>query len=198
MAIMLEAGDRAPSFTLQDQDGATHRLSDYRGRTAVLYFYPRDFTPGCTKQACSLRDSEAAILEAGAVVLGVSTDDAESHQRFRAEHGLRFPLLVDAGAKVATRYGAWGEKTLYGAQEHRYDARDVHHRAGRQAAAGLEAREGGGPRRGRAQGAAGAPGYERGRVGFLREAAAAPRRRGLAREGRIRGEARRRRDRPTR
>ena len=114
MAIMLEAGDRAPSFTLQDQDGATHRLSDYRGRTAVLYFYPRDFTPGCTKQACSLRDSEAAILEVGAVVLGVSTDDAESHQRFRAEHGLRFPLLVDAGAKVATRYGAWGEKTLYG------------------------------------------------------------------------------------
>ncbi|MDA1061653.1 MAG: thioredoxin-dependent thiol peroxidase [Chloroflexi bacterium] len=114
MATTLEAGDRAPSFTLQDQDGTTHRLSDYEGRTVVLYFYPRDFTPGCTKQACSLRDTEAEILEAGAVVLGVSTDDAESHQRFRAEHSLRFPLLVDAGAKVSTRYGAWGEKTLYG------------------------------------------------------------------------------------
>ena len=114
MAITLEAGDRAPAFTLKDQDGRTHRLRDYRGRTVVLYFYPRDFTPGCTKQACSLRDSETEILEAGAVVLGASTDDADSHQRFRAEYSLRFPLLVDAGAKVATRYGAWGEKTLYG------------------------------------------------------------------------------------
>ena len=115
MAITLEAGDRAPSFTLQDQDGQTHRLGDYRDRTVVLYFYPRDFyprdfyprdfyprdfTPGCTTQACALRDAEAAIFEAGAVVLGVSTDDADSHQRFRSEHSLRFPLLVDSGAKV--------------------------------------------------------------------------------------------------
>ena len=113
MAITLEAGDRAPSFTLQDQDGQTHRLGDYRDRTVVLYFYPRDFTPGCTTQACALRDAEAAILEAGAVVLGVSTDDADSHQRFRSEHSLRFPLLVDSGAKVSTRYGAWGEKRRY-------------------------------------------------------------------------------------
>ena len=114
MAITLAAGDRAPSFTLKDQDGETHRLADYRGRTVVLYFYPRDMTSGCTKQACSFRDTLPDIEALGAVVLGVSVDDAESHRRFRAEHRLNFPLLVDRGAKVATRYGAWGEKTLYG------------------------------------------------------------------------------------
>ena len=114
MAITLEAGDRAPAFTLKDQDGNVHRLRDYRGRTVVLYFYPRDFTSGCTTQACSLRDANDDIAAKGAAVLGVSVDDAASHQRFREEHHLRFPLLVDAGAKVATRYGSWGEKTLYG------------------------------------------------------------------------------------
>lgn len=114
MAITLEAGDRAPAFTLTDQDGEKHRLRDYRGRTVVLYFYPRDETPGCTKQACSFRDHLAEIEATGAVVLGVSTDDAASHRDFRAHHSLTFPLLVDRGAKVATRYGAWGEKTLYG------------------------------------------------------------------------------------
>ena len=114
MAITLEAGDRAPAFTLPDQDGATHRLSDYRGRTVVLYFYPRDFTPGCTTQACSLRDTNEEIAAEGAVILGVSTDDADSHRRFREEHGLNFRLLSDVGAKVSTRYGSWGEKTLYG------------------------------------------------------------------------------------
>ena len=112
--ITLEAGDRAPAFTLQDQDGVMHRLADYRGRTVVLYFYPRDETPGCTKEACSFRDRHAELLAAGAVVLGVSTDDAESHRRFRERHALPFPLLVDGDAKVATRYGAWGEKVLYG------------------------------------------------------------------------------------
>ena len=114
MAITLEPGDRAPAFTLKDQDGAVQRLRDYRGRTVVLYFYPRDFTSGCTKQACSLRDVEGEIGAEGAVILGVSVDDAESHQRFRERHNLRFPLLVDERAKVSTRYGAWGEKTLYG------------------------------------------------------------------------------------
>lgn len=114
MAITLEAGDRAPAFTLKDQDGQTHRLSDYRGQTVVLYFYPRDFTSGCTKQACSLRDINDEIAAEGAVILGVSVDDAESHRKFREQHKLRFPLLVDDGAKVATRYGSWGEKTLYG------------------------------------------------------------------------------------
>jgi peroxiredoxin Q/BCP len=114
VAVTLEAGERAPAFSLPDQDGKTHRLADYRGRTVVLYFYPRDDTPGCTAEACSFRDQEPAIQAQGAVVLGVSTDDAASHQRFRAKHGLPFPLLVDRDAKVAERYGAWGEKTLYG------------------------------------------------------------------------------------
>ena len=114
MAVTLEAGDRAPAFALRDQDGNMHRLSDYRGRTVVLYFYPRDETPGCTAEACSFRDHFDEITEEGAVILGVSTDSAASHQKFRAKHDLPFPLLVDADAKVATVYGAWGEKTLYG------------------------------------------------------------------------------------
>ena len=114
MPVTLAAGDPAPAFALPDQDGAAHRLEDYAGRTVVLYFYPRDFTPGCASEACSFRDAHAEIAAAGAVVLGVSTDDADSHRRFREEHGLPFPLLVDAAAEVASRYGAWGEKTLYG------------------------------------------------------------------------------------
>lgn len=114
MAVTLEAGDQAPDFALPDEDGVVHRLSDYAGRTVVLYFYPKDDTPGCTAEACSFRDNYGAIQAAGAVVLGVSVDDADSHRRFRAKHQLPFPLLIDEGAQVATRYGAWGEKTLYG------------------------------------------------------------------------------------
>ncbi len=114
MAITLGAGDAAPDFALADQDGAIHSLAGYRGRTVVLYFYPRDETPGCTVQACSFRDSHAEILAEGAIVLGVSRDDAESHSDFRERQRLQFPLLVDADANVATRYGAWGEKVLYG------------------------------------------------------------------------------------
>jgi peroxiredoxin Q/BCP len=114
MAITLEAGDRAPAFTLKDQDGRTHRLADYAGKTVVLYFYPKDDTPGCTKEACSFRDHHGEILAKGAVVLGVSADSEASHAKFRDKYGLPFPLLADEGAKVATKYGAWGEKTLYG------------------------------------------------------------------------------------
>ncbi|MEI6664691.1 MAG: thioredoxin-dependent thiol peroxidase [Chloroflexota bacterium] len=114
MAVTLEAGDKAPTFSLPDQDGTTHKLADYAGKTVVLYFYPKDMTGGCTAQACSLRDVNAEIAAEGAVVLGVSTDTAESHQQFRAMHQLPFTLLVDEGAKVATRYGSWGEKVLYG------------------------------------------------------------------------------------
>lgn len=114
MAITLAAGDTPPDFELRDQDGNAHRLADYRGRTVVLYFYPRDNTPGCTKQACGFRDQHEAIGAEGAVVLGVSTDTAASHAQFREQHGLPFPLLVDEDAAVATAYGAWGEKTLYG------------------------------------------------------------------------------------
>lgn len=114
MAITLAAGDAAPDFELRDQDGAVHRLADYRGRTVVLYFYPRDETPGCTIEACSFRDAHEEIAAEGAVVLGVSRDDAESHRGFREHHGLPFPLLVDEDARVASAYGAWGEKVLYG------------------------------------------------------------------------------------
>ena len=114
MPVTLSRGDFAPNFELADQDGRVHRLADYAGQTVVLYFYPRDDTPGCTKQACSFRDELPAIAAGGAVVLGVSTDSADAHQRFREKHRLNFPLLVDAEAEVATRYGAWGEKILYG------------------------------------------------------------------------------------
>ena len=114
MPVTLAKGDPAPDFQLADQDGNVHKLGDYAGQTVVLYFYPRDDTPGCTKQACSFRDDLAEISAEGAVVLGVSTDTAESHQKFIAKHELNFPLLVDTEAEVATRYGAWGEKVLYG------------------------------------------------------------------------------------
>ena len=114
VSITLAAGDAAPEFDLPDQDGNAHRLTNYRGSTIVLYFYPRDETPGCTIQACSFRDAHAEIAAEGAVVLGVSGDDARSHQSFRQNHALPFPLLVDEGAAVAREYGAWGEKVLYG------------------------------------------------------------------------------------
>lgn len=114
MAITLAAGDTAPAFDLPDQDGNVHRLAEYRGRTVVVYFYPRDETPGCTAQACSFRDALDEIAAEGAVVLGISADDAQSHRSFRDNHGLPFPLLVDEDAGVAKEYGAWGEKVFYG------------------------------------------------------------------------------------
>ena len=95
-------------FALSDQDGAIHSLAGYWGRTVVLYFYPRDETPGCTTQACSFRDHHAEILDEGAIVLGVSRDDADSHRDFRERRRLPFPLLVDAEATVSERYGALG------------------------------------------------------------------------------------------
>lgn len=114
MAITLEVGDAAPEFDLPDQTGEMHSLAKYKGKTVVLYFYPKDETPGCIKQACSLRDNHQDILGEGAVVLGLSADSAESHRGFVENHSLPFPLLVDETADVATRFGSWGEKTLYG------------------------------------------------------------------------------------
>lgn len=114
VAITLAPGDPAPEFELPDQDGNVHRLTEYRGGTVVLYFYPRDDTPGCTAQACSFRDAHDEITAAGAVVLGISGDDAGSHRNFRDNHALPFPLLVDEDAQVAREYGAWGEKVFYG------------------------------------------------------------------------------------
>jgi peroxiredoxin Q/BCP len=112
--MALKEGDKAPAFSLPASGGKTVSLKDLAGKKVVLYFYPKDNTPGCTKEACSLRDHNAAIAKAGAVVLGVSADSVKSHDGFAAKYRLPFPLLADAEAKVATAYGAWGEKTLYG------------------------------------------------------------------------------------
>lgn len=110
----VEAGDRAPQFTLQDQDGATVSLDDFRGQPVVLYFYPADDTPGCTTQACGIRDRWSEFEEAGAVVLGISPDDVASHAAFRAKYDLPHTLLADPDRTVLEQYGAWGEKVLYG------------------------------------------------------------------------------------
>jgi peroxiredoxin Q/BCP len=98
-------GGKAPEFRLQDQSGKWHSLADYRGQWVVLYFYPKDNTPGCTTQACELRDNIFAFRELGAVILGVSVDDVASHKTFAEEHGLPFAILADPDKKVATRYG---------------------------------------------------------------------------------------------
>jgi peroxiredoxin Q/BCP len=98
-------GAAAPAFRLQDQHGKWHSLADYRGKWVVMYFYPKDNTPGCTTQACELRDNIFAFRDVGAVVLGVSVDDVESHKAFAEEHGLPFSILADADKKVATSYG---------------------------------------------------------------------------------------------
>jgi peroxiredoxin Q/BCP len=101
----VKVGERAPDFTLPDADGKTVRLADFAGRPVVLYFYPKDDTPGCTKEACSFRDQYQDFQDAGAAVLGVSSDSSESHRKFAAKHRLPFPLLADAGGQVRKRYG---------------------------------------------------------------------------------------------
>ncbi len=111
---MVEPGSPAPPFALPSGDGDTVALSDLLGRQVVLYFYPKDDTPGCTTQACDLRDSWWAIQEAGAVVLGVSPDGPASHAQFARKFQLPFPLLADEDHSVAEAYGAWGEKSMYG------------------------------------------------------------------------------------
>ena len=110
----LEPGSTAPPFTLPDHDGAPVSLADFAGRRVVVYFYPADDTPGCTKEACQFNDNLAAFGRADVAVLGVSPDDAASHVRFREKFGLGFPLLSDPEHTVMTAYGAWGEKSLYG------------------------------------------------------------------------------------
>ena len=113
---MLTVGSPAPDFTLVDDNGATVSLSRLKGKQVVVYFYPRDDTPGCTKQACGVRDSWDAFTATGAVVLGVSPDGQASHEKFRAKFELPFALLSDPDHTVAEAYGAWGEKSMYGKQ----------------------------------------------------------------------------------
>jgi peroxiredoxin Q/BCP len=114
MADVLEVGDKAPDFSLPDQDGSTVTLKSLKGKQVVLYFYPKDDTSGCTKEACDFRDSLAPIKKAGAVVLGVSKDGKASHQKFIAKYGLPFALLSDEEVTVCTAYGVYKEKSMYG------------------------------------------------------------------------------------
>jgi len=111
---MLSENQVAPDFTLLSDDGQEVTLSSFHGKKVVLYFYPKDDTPGCTKEACSFRDDYSLFTMKGAVVLGVSPDGAASHARFRAKFGLPFYLLSDPDHRLAELYGAWGEKTMYG------------------------------------------------------------------------------------
>ncbi len=110
----LKAGDLAPDFTATTDQGQTVKLSDYRGKRVILYFYPKDDTSGCTTQACSFRDHYSTIEEKNAVVLGVSPDGVASHQNFKTKYNLPFTLLVDEDHAIADAYGVWGEKSMYG------------------------------------------------------------------------------------
>jgi thioredoxin-dependent peroxiredoxin len=114
MADELQIGDKAPDFSLPDQNGQTVSLKSLKGKQVVLYFYPKDDTPGCTKEACGFRDSLSAIEKANTVVLGVSMDDAESHQKFIKKYGLPFTLLCDEDGKVSKAYGVYKKKNMYG------------------------------------------------------------------------------------
>jgi len=111
---MLKEGDMAPDFRAKNQDGKEMKLSDFRGQKVVLYFYPKDDTPGCTKEACSFRDAFKLYAEKGIKVLGVSTDDEKSHQKFRTKYGLPFDLIADTDKSIVTAYSVYVEKSLYG------------------------------------------------------------------------------------
>ena len=111
---MLPIGTQAPSFALPDQNGRVHTLEEYRGKKVVLYFYPKDNTPGCTKQACAFGELYPQFTEKGAVVLGVSKDSVASHKKFAEKYGLPFPLLSDEGLEAIRAYDVWQEKNMYG------------------------------------------------------------------------------------
>jgi peroxiredoxin Q/BCP len=113
-AAMIEVGKKAPAFSLESSDGGKVKLADLAGSIVVLYFYPRDNTPGCTTEACDFRDHYAALRKAGVVVLGVSSDSLKSHEGFRKKHDLPFDLLVDEDHAIAAKYEAYGEKMMYG------------------------------------------------------------------------------------
>lgn len=111
---MLEVGSQAPDFTLQNQDGESVSLSDYKGKKVILYFYPKDNTPGCTKQACGFAENYPQFVEKGAVVLGISKDSVKSHKKFQEKYHLPFTILSDEELKVIQAYDIWKEKTMYG------------------------------------------------------------------------------------
>jgi len=113
-SMTLKPGDPAPNFETRDQDGNPVRLSDFRGKKVVLYFYPKDDTPGCTAEACDLRDNYERFLAQGYAVLGVSVDDEKSHRKFIQKFNLPFPLLADVDHRLVNAYGVWGEKSMYG------------------------------------------------------------------------------------
>ena len=112
--MSIEEGKAAPAFTLKDADGNSVALKDFKGKNVVVYFYPKDDTPGCTKEACGFRDLWADIKKTGTVVLGISADGTESHKKFVAKYKLPFTLLSDPDRQVMTKYGAYGEKMMYG------------------------------------------------------------------------------------
>ncbi len=111
---MLKIGDEAPQFTAQSDGGKTIKLKDFRGKKVVLYFYPKDNTPGCTQEACDFRDAAKPLAKKGTVVLGVSPDSVKSHDKFKQKFHLPFPLLSDEDHQIAEAYGAWQEKSMYG------------------------------------------------------------------------------------
>ncbi len=111
---LIDPGKKAPAFSLKDQHGKTHTLADYSGRPVILYFYPKDDTPGCTTEACAFQDNLPTFGKSKAVVLGVSVLDEKSKAKFAAKHSLTFPLLADPDHAVIDRYGAWQEKSMYG------------------------------------------------------------------------------------
>jgi thioredoxin-dependent peroxiredoxin len=112
--MALQQGDKAPDFESKDQDGKTIKLSDFIGKKVIIYFYPKDNTPGCTAQSCNLRDNYDLLLKQGYVVLGVSSDTEKSHQKFIKKFDLPFPLIADEDLSVHQLYGTWGEKSMYG------------------------------------------------------------------------------------
>ena len=110
----LKEGDKAPDFTAKDQNGEMVSLSDFRGKNVILYFYPKDDTPGCTAEACSFRDNYQAMLGKGFDVIGVSVDSEKSHKKFEKKYSLPFTLIADSDHKIVETYGLWGEKTMFG------------------------------------------------------------------------------------
>jgi peroxiredoxin Q/BCP len=110
----LKEGDQAPDFTAKDQNGKTVSLADFKGKNVILYFYPKDDTPGCTAEACSFRDNYQSMLSKGFQVIGVSTDDEKSHKKFETKYNLPFPLIADKDKSIVEAYGVWGEKNMFG------------------------------------------------------------------------------------